>query len=489
MGKTQKTTSTSTTTPTNPSWVEPGLEGLFGQVTDLSKRDPNSFIAGTSPLQDLAFGQAPGLLGAGSEYGSMANAYGQRAADWQPAMVTANQAAAPGSLGVANASAVKASMDPAQMASASLSGPAKTYDASLMGTAAQADNPLLDTSRISALIGPYLQQVLGSTSANLDHSDAIARRTMNAKLAGTGAFGGSGGYLAPAELEAGLSRERGATMASTAQSGYTQALQAAMQELGLQNNTNLANASSRNQVGLADAASKNAAGAFNAGEQNQNARTDAGLGTQVSVNNSGLLGDLAKTNATLGTQTSLANAGAQNDANRLQYSTLADLASSNADRLNRAGETNASAWNAGADRALQAAGLFGDLATNTADSERKNAALVGDMGTQQRQVQAEQQMAPLSVLQQLIASQSNIPLNLLHGETTTGTQTSKTSNPMGALGTLAMLAAAPLTGGTSLLGSLGGIAGAVKAGAGLGTALKAGAGLASVGGFRAGLGR
>jgi hypothetical protein len=528
MGKTSKQTSnqtsTSTTTPINPSWVEPGIEAMFGNIGELGKRDPASFIPGASTLQQLAFGQAPGLAGAGSDYNIMANAYGQRAADWQPAMVTAANAQAPGAMNVAGAKASLGNLGMTDLATAGSAtaqqtGPAAQYTAAQIdpNKVSLADRPEITSERISGLMSPYMSQVMEGLQRQLDYSSSKARQAYEKKSAASGAFGGSSYGLGRSDLEGQLARENGATTANALQTGYNTSLQAALAELGLQADTGKFNAGSKNAAQTVNVGALNDAGQFNAGQTNDLSKANAQLGTQAeianagnrtqtSVANSGLLGDLAKMNAQLGTQVSLANAGAENDASRLQYSTLADLAQSNAAGQNRAGEVNAGAYNAGADRALQAAGLFGDLSNSAADNARKNTALIGDLGTQQRAIDGEQAMAPLTIQQLLAQTMGQLPLNLLRGETTNGTQTgtttSKESNPMGALGTLAMLAAAPLTGGLSLgglagaaagggslLSSLGGIAGAVKAGAGLGTALKAGAGLASVGGFRAGLGR
>ena len=71
-----------------------------------------------------------------------------------------------------------------------------------------------------------------------------------------------------------------------------------------------------------------------------------------------------------------------------------------------------------------------------------------------RDIDAQTRNAPISLASVAAGLQGAMPYSLLHGQEQVGTSKSTTtqSDPMGALGSLAMLAAAPLTGGTSLLG-------------------------------------
>jgi len=461
MGKKETTKSTSVQTPTNPTWVDDLLKGQSTNLTGLSAQDPSSFVPGASGLQQLAFGQAPSALGSGvSDFVKAANTYGQRAADWQPAYVTAQQASAPADMSVSKASAGLASLTPDQMARATGTGQASTYGASTINPkdVALADTPSLDTGRITTLMGPYLKSVIASLQADQEQQAGAARARLSGRLAATNAFGDTGSGIARAAQEGELQRARDSALSTALQSGYGQALGAATNELGLQTQTGIANAGSKNSAGLANLTALNDAGRFNSGEINTNARTDATLGTQASTTNAGILSDLARANADAQTRVGLANAGAENDAAKTKYTTLADLSNSNADRGTKAAEANASAWNAGADRALDAGKLFGDLGTATDDSTRKNLALLGNLGAAQRGVATDQAQAPLSVAQLIAQITGQLPLNLEHGQTTNETSTKTSSNPLGSLGSLAMLAAAPFTGGLSLGGmALGGL--------------------------------
>jgi len=106
---------------------------------------------------------------------------------------------------------------------------------------------------------------------------------------------------------------------------------------------------------------------------------------------------------------------------------------------------------------------------------RQNVSAQVSMGDVLRQIQQAQLGAPVSMAQTMAGLYGSLPLNLLHGETqdSNSTTTSKTSDPLGTLGSLAMLAAAPFTGGASLgLGALGGGLGALGTAGGLLSAAK-----------------
>ncbi len=93
--------------------------------------------------------------------------------------------------------------------------------------------------------------------------------------------------------------------------------------------------------------------------------------------------------------------------------------------------------------------------------QRQNIAAQVSMGDVLRQIEQAKLGAPVSMAQTMAGLYGSLPLQLLQGQVqdsnSTGTTTSKTSDPLGTIGSLAMLAAAPFTGGASLgLGALGG---------------------------------
>jgi hypothetical protein len=54
---------TGTTTPSNPSWVSDSLMDYTGRIGSMLDADPNSFVAGASPLQQQAWSNTDRLGG------------------------------------------------------------------------------------------------------------------------------------------------------------------------------------------------------------------------------------------------------------------------------------------------------------------------------------------------------------------------------------------------------------------------------------------
>lgn len=154
---------------------------------------------------------------------------------------------------------------------------------------------------------------------------------------------------------------------------------------------------------------------------------------------------------------------AQQDAQRAQAANLANASAANARSTAQAGLTqDASTTNAGLhndvlNRYLTSAGILGNLGTaygslgSTADaSNRANVGLLGDLGSQQRDINGQVAQAPLSVQEQIAQLLQGGQFGLFHGQDTTGatsgtesgttsgtsTGTSTTSDPMGGFGGL-----------------------------------------------------
>jgi hypothetical protein len=164
--------------------------------------------------------------------------------------------------------------------------------------------------------------------------------------------------------------------------------------------------------------------------------------TGLSATDAGFRNQAAAFGANAANQASLANAAARNEAARY----------------------NAGAQDTALARQLAAGNSLASLGETMGADQRQNIALQGALGADQQALNQARAQAPLSVLQQIAATYGGMPLNLLSGETVTGnsTSTSKTSDPMGAIGTLGSLALAPFTGGMSLagLGAMGALGGA-----------------------------
>lgn len=162
------------------------------------------------------------------------------------------------------------------------------------------------------------------------------------------------------------------------------------------------------------------------------------------------------------------------------FSTAANLSNLDAQRAQQTDLAN-----------LEALFQRGNLAMGAEASDRANLGTMMGIGDSLRGIDAQQRNAPISLASVLAGLQGSMPYSLLHGQEQTGssTTTSKTSDPMGALGSLAMLAAAPLTGGTSLLGmGMQGLGALGSLGGGLGAAGSALASSSALGGLAGDLG-
>lgn len=149
------------------------------------------------------------------------------------------------------------------------------------------------------------------------------------------------------------------------------------------------------------------------------------------------------------------------------FNTGAGLSNTDAGRRQNASSQNALLALASRAQQLQAAGLLGDLSSQYDANQRGNATLQGTLGNDLRNITQQQLTAPISLLQTQAGLMGQMPFNLFNGQISNSTSTTKTSDPMGALGTLAMLAAAPFTGGASLMGGLGALGSGLAVGSGL----------------------
>jgi hypothetical protein len=209
----KKTTTHSTTTPTNPSWVEPQLNTLAGRITDLSKMDPYSFVAGPNGLQNQAYATAGGLAPDNASYDSAKGLF---------------QGTIAGG----------ASYDPATV------------------------HPNSILPNLAAYMSPYTQQVVDTSLADYDFGAGQTRAQNQLALANDETFGGSGGAIQTALSNDAINRGRGT-------------LSAQLHDQGFQTGSNLANldADRRQQAQLANMAAFNQARQFNA-TQRQTAGRD-----------------------------------------------------------------------------------------------------------------------------------------------------------------------------------------------------------------------
>ena len=234
-----------------------------------------------------------------------------------------------------------------------------------------------------------------------------------------------------------------------------------------------ANADAANRFGIANLDAANTASRFGAdalntsGQFNTQARNNALQFSSDAVNRANLANaDAANTASRFGSdafnRTSLANTDAANQAAQFGADARNTASRFGAGAQNDAGQFNAQAMDAALARQFQAGGALAGLGQTMGADTRSNIGLQAALGGDQRAIQQALQGAPLSVLQQISQMYGGLPLNLLTGQTSTGSSsgTQTTSDPMGTIATLGSLALAPFTGGMSLAGlGLGGMGG------------------------------
>jgi len=202
----------STVTQTNvPEWLRPQVETLVGgatkelfttqrtpdgayEITGVKPYTPYStkpeeYVAGFSPLQEQAFAgtaglQTPGQFGMGTQMSQQAGLGG---------LSTAQQAAG------------------------------------LSGMQAGAGNQYMQMATnpfaTQAFMSPYMQNVVDVQQQQAQRQADIANQATRAKIAQSGGFGGRGAFLAPAQANADLMRQKQDIQARGLQSAFEQARQ------------------------------------------------------------------------------------------------------------------------------------------------------------------------------------------------------------------------------------------------------------------------
>lgn len=201
--------------------------------------------------------------------------------------------------------------------------------------------------------------------------------------------------------------------------------------------------------------------------------TNQGLAMARAQQEAGLRDQAFNTGANLSNM----DAGRIQEANQMNAQLEAQAKSQNANLAYQIAAQNAA-------NTLQGRGQTADMMLNGQANDRQNIQLQGVLGSDMRAIDQARLNAPIDVLKTQVAMNQGLPTNLFRGETSemNGTQTSKTSDPLGTLGSLAMMVALPGI-GTALgagLGALGLGAGATSAIAGGAKALAAGNALRSI---------
>lgn len=168
-------TTASTTTPTNPAWVDQGLAGLGSNIDKLAGSDPYSYVAGPNALQTQA-GAAAGAM----------------------------------------------------------TGTPWTYDASnsIAGGVANEANPSI-AGHLKEFMNPYTNDVVNTTLAGYDKNAGYSRAGDTLARAGDSTFGGSGGAIQTALNEQNIAQGRAQTEAQLRDQGFQTALGGATSQAGL----------------------------------------------------------------------------------------------------------------------------------------------------------------------------------------------------------------------------------------------------------------
>lgn len=406
----QRTSENVTQTPTVAPWLSDATQGLVGRINTLGAQDPQSFVAGASPLQQSAFERASQMFAPGA-----ANPANDTLNTATSMLTNAGNAPANTAQGVTLGPAAQwqaPTMAPAAQAQAQ-GYTASQAQAGSLGPAAQAQaHSVLDNGGIAQYESPYTQSVVDTTLASADVNAERARAQQLAQGARNGALGGSRFGIAEGILGGELARERASLEAGLRDRGFTQA------------------------AGLAqfDTAGRNAASMFNTGQTNSQDQYRAGLQTQTNLANLSAREAASQFGANAFNVSSMYNTGQTNAQAALQAQLAAQAASEGAGANNQFALTQGSMdmannqFNAGqgdiaANRGLQAGLGLGQLGIAQGDQSRQDLAMLAGLGNEQRNIAQQQAMSPLALAQFQAQALGGIPYGPFTSQNTVGTGT------------------------------------------------------------------
>ena len=198
--KSTKESSTSTSTPIIPDWIQQPVQNYTSQISALSNSDPYSWVAPASDLQKQAFEGASDLgsrSGVG-DFGSLMTAFS----------------------GLSEA---------------------PSY------TAASGSSQSLLTD-LDKYMSPYRDQVVNSAVKDWDYNAGQQRAQADLELAASGAFGGSGAAIAKTQLAESQARSRQGTVASLYDQMFTKGAGLSADDAGRRQQMEVANMQAANQA-------------------------------------------------------------------------------------------------------------------------------------------------------------------------------------------------------------------------------------------------
>jgi hypothetical protein len=378
-------TESSTSNPITPPWLSQPIQGITNKIDAFSNMPADQFVASPSAIQQGVFDQV-GNLGGYTQ--TIDDAVGMaKAAGAMPAPTLGKAAQA----SVTNWSAPNLGMA------------AQTGAVNLAPSTYARPESLLDN--LNAYMDPYTNQVVNATLANYDADTGQRAAQLAAQAAGSGAFGGSRYGIAQGQFQADAGRDRAQTEYGLRSDAFRTGAALSSQDAQRRQDVNLANAGWDNNRSVTQ------------GQMDlQRMLADIGYRNQFTLAQGDLNARAAQDNANNATQASMYNAG--------QANSFASL--------------EAQLQEQQAQRALQAAGLVGNLGVAGNAADATNLQLAADIGAQQRAIESARLNAIPTQLQIAGSLLSGLPYPAIVGQqsdgTMEGTSVTKTSPGLGVIG-------------------------------------------------------
>lgn len=219
---------------------------------------------------------------------------------------------------------------------------------------------------------PYENQVVQQSLSDLERQRLMQQNLGGAQAQAAGAFGGSRQGIAEAETNRAFAEQAARTAAGLRQAGFTQAQQAAQQDIATRMQAGLANqatglqaatttANLGQQAQMANQAAGNQAAQFGAQAQNVAGLQNAQLATQANLANQAAMNQASQFSAQAQNVAALQNAAAQNQASQFGAGASNQAALANQQAMMQAQTANQAAGLQAGGQRLQAAGQLANI--------------------------------------------------------------------------------------------------------------------------------
>lgn len=219
---------------------------------------------------------------------------------------------------------------------------------------------------------PYESQVVQQSLSDLERQRLMQQNIGGAQAQAAGAFGGSRQGIAEAETNRAFAEQAARTAAGLRQAGFTQAQQAAQQDIATRMQAGLANqatglqaatttANLAQQAQLANQAAANQAAQFGSQAQNVANLQNAQLATQIAMANQAAANQAAQFGSQAQNVAALQNAAAMNQASQFGAGASNQAALANQQAMMQAQTANQAAGLQAGGQRLQAAGQLANI--------------------------------------------------------------------------------------------------------------------------------